>query len=129
MGTLGSSDGFVAGDSFSYMAQTTDNGVDRLALIDGSIGSDSVITGEIQQVEVSAGAVQQQAEKFTGTLKDDGTAIFRGIAPDGSDVSASLEEKKGTMILDKEPAALAATEWARASVPAFNSAVQDASRG
>lgn len=124
-----SGDGFVTGEAFSYMAETTDTetGTQRFGLISGTVGSGGQITGELQVVEVRDGSADSDTVEFTGTANDDGTAVFQGIGPDDTDVHATLEDAKGVMVTDTEPG-FPATSWDRASLPAFNNTVQDAVR-
>lgn len=119
--------GFVAGDDFSYMAQAKRGGVTTLGLIAGAVSSDGSIAGELQVVRVDGGAVSKESKKLTGVANEDGTAVFQGVGPDGADVTATLEEQRAVMVTDREPG-VPATEWRRASLPAFNAAVQTASQ-
>lgn len=129
MGAASSGDGFATGDDFSYMAEVTgsDGGATRFGLIAGTISSDGQITGERRIVNVQDGMMNTDTTEFTGELDENGTATFRGIGPDGGDVTATLEESKSIMVTDQEPG-FAATSWHRASQPAFNNAIQDAVR-
>lgn len=130
IGGSGPSDGFAAGDDFSYMAEVTDAeaGATRFGLISGSVGSNGGITGELRIVDVEDGLAGNETTEFTGTTNEDGTAVLEGIGPDGGDVTATLEEGKGVLVTDQE-VGVGATTWNRASLPAFNNAVQDAVRG
>ncbi|GAB3160758.1 hypothetical protein GCM10027059_09410 [Myceligenerans halotolerans] len=129
IGGTGSGDGFATGDDFSYMAEVTDSdgGATRFGLIEGIISSDGQITGERRIVDVEDSMISTDTTEFTGELDEDGTATFRGIGPDGGDVTATLEDSKSMMVTDQEPG-FAATSWHRASLPAFNNAIQDAAR-
>ncbi|WP_344099199.1 hypothetical protein [Myceligenerans crystallogenes] len=128
MGARVVSNGFAPGDDFSYMAQAKRGGGTTFGLISGAVSSDGSIAGELQVVRVEGGAVSKETAELAGTANEDGTAVFRGIGPDGADVTATLEEERAVMITDKEPG-VPATEWQRASLPAFNGAVQNASQG
>ncbi|MBE1874719.1 hypothetical protein [Myceligenerans pegani] len=130
IGGAGSGDGFAAGDEFSYMAEVTEaeDGATRFGLIAGTVASNGTITGERRLVDVRDGAMQNDTTEFTGEAHEDGTATFHGIGPDGGDVTAALEDSKSIMTTDQEPG-IAATSWNRASLPAFNNAIQDAVRG
>lgn len=119
--------GFPLGDDFSYMAEGPE-GSDELALLAGDVAADGGVTGELQIVEIGNGAVKRDTTEFTGEVGEDGTAVFQGIGSDGSDVTATLEDGKAVLTLDKE-VGIEASQWRRASIPAFNSAVQNKSRG
>ncbi|MBO0608530.1 hypothetical protein [Myceligenerans salitolerans] len=130
LGGAGSSGGFAAGEEFSYMVEITDadGGVSRFALIAGTVSSAGDIAGERRLVIVENGMTSTDTTEFTGEANEDGTATFHGLGPDGADVTATLEDSKSVMVTDLEPG-VAATSWNRASLPAFNNAVQDAVRG
>jgi hypothetical protein len=129
-GPTGSGDGFVAGGDFSYMARVADaeTGGMRFGLITGTIASDGQIAGERRLVDVQGTRTHSETTEFTGRAHEDGTATFQGIGPDGGDVTATLENSRSVMTTDQEPG-IAATSWQRASLPAFNNAIQDATRG
>ncbi|WP_123815577.1 hypothetical protein [Myceligenerans xiligouense] len=129
VGGEGASDGFAAGDEFSYMVEITgaDGDATRFGLLAGTISSNGQVVGERRLVTVQGTRTTNDTTEFTGEANEDGTATFRGIGPDGGDVTATLEDSKSVMVTDQEPG-IPATSWHRASLPAFNNAVQDAVR-
>ncbi|GAB4084219.1 hypothetical protein GCM10028784_08490 [Myceligenerans cantabricum] len=130
LGSDGPSDGFAAGDDFTYMAEVvTEGGARDFGFISGTITSDGQVDGEFQLAQIEDGQMSKSTTAFTGQVNDDGTASFRGIGPEGAgvDLTATLEDGQAVMTTDLEPG-IAATTWNRASLPAFNNAIQDAVR-